>query len=155
MQTCSKRCELFHMNFIAVSLLQATEVVAPDVFGLGAFIGRIAFIIVMFALVAFAAYYTTRFISSSKRRVGSNNNIKVIEGAAVGPQANIQLVCVADKYFLIGVTKEKITFLSEVNGDAVNIPVPAKVFVPFETYLNKVFNKDVLKADDQRDEGDN
>ena len=150
------------MNFITVSLLQAADAnVLPQMLGLGEFAGRIVFIIVMFVLVAFAAYYTTRFISSSKRKVGSSGNIRIIEGAAVGPQANIQLVCVADKYFLIGVTKEKITFLTEINGEAVNMPDPAKVFVPFESYLNKVFNRnspdtpDALKTDEQGDEGDN
>ena len=145
---------MFYMNLITVSLLQAAEVnAAPEIFGTGAFIGRIVFILIMFALVAFAAYYTTRFVSSSRRKIGSSGNIKIIEGAAVGSQANIQLVCVADKYFFIGVTKEKITFLTEISGEAINMPVPAKVFVPFETYLNKVFNRNT--TDEQGDEGDN
>ena len=131
--------------------MQATEFGAAELSGLGVFIGRIAFIVIMFVAVAFAAYYTTKFIASSKRKSGNSSNIKIIEGVAVGSHANIQLVCVAGKYFLIGVTKESITFLTEITGDEVNAPEPAKIFVPFETYFNKVFNR---KTDEQGGESD-
>jgi flagellar protein FliO/FliZ len=142
------------MNIFTALLLQSTEINVPETFGLWSYIARIFFVIVMFVFVAFSAYYTTRFISTSKRKTGGAGNIKIVEGAAVGAQANIQLVCVAGKYFLIGVTKENVNFLTEISGDDINLSEPAKVFIPFESYLNKVFSRTALKADDASEHED-
>jgi len=156
------------MDLITVSLLQAAllqstllQAIAfgyDELSGPLAFTGRVAFIVIMFVIVAFSAYYTTKFIASSKRKIGNSNNMKVIEGIALSPHANIQLVSVAGQYFLIGVTKENITFLTEVSGENISISENLKAFMPFESYLNKVFNKNaenkVADHEDQGGEGD-
>jgi len=81
------------------------------------------------------AYYATRFFTA-KARGTPYGNLKVIEGLGVGQQGNVLLVKAGKKYILIGVTKERITFLAELGEGDLNLNEPAAP-AKFESYLKK------------------
>ena len=49
-------------------------------------------------------------------------NIKVIETYKIAPSKYIQIIQIGKKQYAIGVTKEQITFLSELEEDQLEIP---------------------------------
>ena len=90
------------------------------------------YLLIFIALMALA-YYATRYFTS-KMRGTPYGNLKVVEGLGVGQHGNVLLVKAGKKYILIGVTKEKITFLTELGEEDLILnesAAPAK----FESYL--------------------
>lgn len=82
-------------------------------------IGQFFSLIMIFVVILFLAYYSTKWIS--KARIGGlrSNNMKVIESISVGMRASIQLIKVGEQYFLISVNKDVVAFLSEVRKDSI------------------------------------
>ncbi len=110
-------------------------------------IGQFFYLLLIFSFVIILAYYSTRFIASSRfssryLKKGSAN-INIIETAFVGQQSSIQLVKVGEKYFIIGVTKEQINYLTEVSKEDVVIAEEQEQInrIPFEKYLNQFLPK--------------
>ncbi len=101
---------------------------------------QLLFVLVAFVVVLVLAYYFTKFIARSRLGLKGSTNIKVLESVAVGYQSTVQLVKVADEYMLIGVTKDKITFLTNVKPDNLRFQEQAQTVVPFEKYLSGFFN---------------
>jgi len=78
-------------------------------------------IVVIFIIVVYFAYFFTKFIGKSRLGGKKGVNIDMIEGHAVGVNSAVQLLRVGTRYFLIGVTKERITFISEIDREALDI----------------------------------
>lgn len=77
-------------------------------------------LILLCVIIIVACYYTTRFIG--KRSQGgqgpAGKNIKALETFKVTQNKYLQLIKCGDKYLLIGVTKDNITVLSEIDGES-------------------------------------
>lgn len=117
---------------------------------LGSSLFNAIFTLLMFVFVVFLAYYSTKLIAKAKN-ARKGGNLTVLEAASVGMQGTIQLVKVGKQVFLIGVTRDKISFISEIDPESLNqentaeiIPL-RKIPLTFEHYLNKFSKK---KEDD-------
>ncbi|MDR0271842.1 MAG: flagellar biosynthetic protein FliO [Clostridiales bacterium] len=73
-------------------------------------------------LVAALAYFATKKLAGSRMMGQRNGNLSVLESINVGGQAVIQLVKAGDKFLVVGVTKENITLLSEIDKEHINEP---------------------------------
>jgi flagellar biogenesis protein FliO len=123
-------------------------VAISGVFAMGNGAFEFIWALLMFAVVLVMAYFATKFIG--KTRGGNfggkrNGNLTVIEGCSVGAGTFVQLIRVGlddDKcrYYLIGVTKERITFITEVERDGLTLEEP--VVLPFSNVFSKLLNKD-------------
>lgn len=82
---------------------------------------QVIFIIVIFAVMLFAAYYTTRFVGNISIKRSANSNMQIIEVLPVGPQKTLQLVKIGNQYHLIGVTKDQITYITKVEQDTLEL----------------------------------
>ena len=104
-------------------------------------IGQFFFVIIAFVIVIILAYYSTRWIASAKMsRKGGNLNL--IESMSMGQQGSLQIVKVGSRYLLIGVTKDNISLVSEINeGDIDKEIRPQILNTSFEKYFNGIFNK--------------
>jgi len=94
------------------------------------------------ALVLALAYFSIRLMGRARGAGGrSQRNVKMVEALGVGPHNSVQLIQAGDKFFLIGVSRNGITLLGEVNGESLTIdskPLPA---MPFEGYLSRFMPK--------------
>lgn len=72
-----------------------------------------------------------------------DTNIKIIEATMVGPQKNLQLVKVGQEYLLIGVTKDRITFIKEIDKDSIKVDTATKMEqgIPFSKHLEDLIKK--------------
>jgi len=84
-------------------------------------IGQFFFLIVLFVVVLFAAYYVTKLIGTIQYQKYQGNNIKIIETVGISPQKSLQLVKVGNKFYLLAITKDNIVFISENDEKEINI----------------------------------
>lgn len=105
-------------------------------------LGQFFLLIIVFIVILLLVYYSTKWLASSKLSIRKNSNVRIIESISVGYQSTIQLIKVGSKLFLIGVTKESVTFLTEIDEEINEDENKQNDFkVPFEKYLQEYFNK--------------
>lgn len=80
-------------------------------------------------LVIGAAFYITRFIGQSTLRYTRSTNLQVIDYIILGRDKGLYIVKVGDKFFLIGVSNNNITYLTEINKEDMKVPTNDKDFV--------------------------
>ncbi len=104
-------------------------------------LGQLFVIVASFVFILVLAAYTTKWVASARNFTQRKSYLKVVEGVSLGLQAGLQLVKVGERYFLLGVTKEQITFIAEIPKDEIPLQ-PEAVKIPFEKYLNQYRHKD-------------
>lgn len=107
---------------------------------------QLIFLIFVFVVVIFLAYYSTKFIAGAKIKTMTKNNMKVIETISIGVH-HIHIIQVNKQYFLISSSKEGIRILSEINGEDLIINDDNNINeLPFEKqlkqYINNIKKKD-------------
>jgi len=103
-------------------------------------LGRFFYMAVVFVVILVLAYYSTKLVAAAKFSKRGSHNVQIVESVHVGFQSSIQLVKAGSKYFLIGVSKERVTFLTQVDEDGLSFDDAADIKnnIPFEKYLNKL-----------------
>jgi len=98
-------------------------------------IGQFLYVLLMVVIVCALAYYTTRLLGSAKfgRR---GRNLELIETLGVGTQTFIHIIKSGEKYVLIGVTRNQVTFLKELDADDLTFPDVAQT-TGFESLLSR------------------
>ncbi|GMQ62763.1 flagellar biosynthetic protein FliO [Vallitalea maricola] len=102
---------------------------------------QVIVLLVLFILVLVGAYYVTRVFGRFQIKKGSSQNIHQLESISVGPQKFIQLIKIGDEYILIGITKDKITFLKEIDKDNIDLSKYNKEKIAQVTPFNKQLEK--------------
>lgn len=74
-------------------------------------------VLIIFILVLVATYYVTKWISNYQKDVSSGKNIQVIETAKISATKYVQIVKIGGRYVAIGVSKDQIVNLGEVDGN--------------------------------------
>ena len=83
-------------------------------------------ILIIFILVLIATYFTTKWIGKSGTIQANSPNIRVKETFKIAPNRYIQIIELGDKYYAIGVSKDNITFLTELSEEQLDLtPVEA------------------------------
>lgn len=72
-------------------------------------------LVVLLIIILIAAYYTSRFVGRYKLGQLKNSNIQVIEIHRISNSKMLQIIKIANKYVAIGVSKDNITFITELD----------------------------------------
>lgn len=119
--------------------------------GTGEIVWRLLQVILVTVIVALLAYYSIKIMGLARGRHRVGSNVYVVESIVVGQQSMVQLIKAGDKYLVIGVTKERVTLLSELDESQVKVPDEVNVGVPFGNVLNRFLTpKD---EDSEKDRG--
>lgn len=78
-------------------------------------------VLIMFLFVLALAYLTARFAGRFQSNIQSRSNIRVIETARIANNKYIQLVKVGTRYIVLGIGKDDVTFLTELNEEELNL----------------------------------
>ena len=106
-------------------------------------IGQLFFILIVFVGIVILAIYVTKFVGGARYTHRGNKNLKLMDSIGLGFQNGIHLVQVGKKYVLLGITKDRITFLCELNENEINeAEIDIEDKPSFETYLNRIMKKD-------------
>ena len=106
--------------------------------------GRSFLLVFVCVLLFVGTYYLTRYISRARVSGKIHGNIYIVEVISVGVSSTVQLIKAGDKYVLIGVSKDRIVFLSEIDPAGVEIPEFNPIINKglFEKYLQKFLHRD-------------
>lgn len=80
-------------------------------------IAQLITVLFIFILVLLITALTTRFVGGYQKMQGKNRNLEIIESARVANNKYVQIVRAADKYIVIGVGKNEVSMLTEIDGD--------------------------------------
>ncbi|HHX59595.1 MAG TPA: flagellar biosynthetic protein FliO [Epulopiscium sp.] len=97
----------------------------------------------VFVFVIGSAYFITKKIASLGFRRMQGKNMKIIETLQLGMNQMICLVKVGEKTVIIGVSKDRMTYLSEVDDNLIDWAVykTSDDTPTFEDYFKKVMPK--------------
>ena len=106
---------------------------------LGESIAEIFGLLVIFILILFLTYLTTRWIAKQTAGQSRAGNIRVIETYRLATNRYLQIVKVAERYFVLAVSREQIALVAEVSEDEIQMPKePAMVSASFQDILKKL-----------------
>lgn len=118
----------------------------------GESIFQLIVVLVCFVIVLAMTYFTTRWIAGYQKTQSINKNLAVSETLKLTTDKYVQLIQVGkDRYFVIAVGKNEITFLGEISQDELKeIPDTSKENIPtiqgdFNDILNKFKNHNTDK----------
>lgn len=81
-------------------------------------------LVILLIVVLAAAYYTTRFVGGIKQGQLRNSNFDVVDAYRIGPNKVIQIVRIANKYIVIAISKDTISYITELEESQVYIRDP-------------------------------
>lgn len=103
---------------------------------------------ILFLVILYGAYYVSRILGSAQMKRSKGQNMTVIEVLPVGQQKTLQLVRVGKEYLIIGVTRDRITFVQSIDASGIDLAESKENIVPFSSFLNKLIHKEDHKEDD-------
>ena len=77
-------------------------------------------VLLIFAFVLFLTFFTTRWVAGFAKKQTYNKNIEVVESYRIAPSKFIAIVRTGSKYLVIGVGKDEISKLSELDGESID-----------------------------------
>lgn len=97
--------------------------------------------IILFVLILVASYFTARFVGTSGAGMSKNRNIKVIETYKLGPNKFLQIVEIGGKYIVLGIGKDSVEFITEMEEEQLVIADGEITALSFKEILNNAKNK--------------
>ncbi|MDF2485055.1 MAG: hypothetical protein K0R46_1223 [Herbinix sp.] len=78
-------------------------------------------LVLLLIIILIAAYYTSRFIGGIKLGQMKKSNFQVIDSYRVTPNKALQIVKIGNKYVVIAIGKDDITYITELEESEVMI----------------------------------
>lgn len=76
-------------------------------------------LVVVFILVIIFAYFTTQWVAKAGIAQNANKNIKIVETHRINQNKYVQILKIGNKFIVIGVGKEEVNFLSEIEEESI------------------------------------
>jgi flagellar protein FliO/FliZ len=108
--------------------------------------GSFFYILIVLAFIILFCWFVLRLMGRIKGRGASGGNLHLMESILVGSQNMVQLVRAGDKYLVIGVTKEQITLLAELDESQIKELQPLP---PLSTSFKNVLERFLPPKDDK------
>ncbi|MCL2604351.1 MAG: flagellar biosynthetic protein FliO [Defluviitaleaceae bacterium] len=123
----------------------------PSGGGTLALFGSFFYILLVMGFIILFCYFILRLMGRVKGRGGASGNLQLMESIVVGSQNMVQLVRAGDKYLVIGVTKEQITVLAELDETQVKAIEPLP---PIRDSFKKILERYMPSGGGAKDEMD-
>jgi len=105
-------------------------------------VGQFFSIFILIIAVCALAYYTTRLLGAARYGRYGRRNIEIVESMGVGPQSFVHILRVGEKYVLIGVTRNQINAITELDKEQLSLTEGAQAGGGFETLMGRFMKKD-------------
>lgn len=96
-------------------LNKGTSVNTPESFSTSNNVLELLGLCLVLAIILLAAYYTSRFIGRYKLGQLKDSNFQVIDMYRISNSKMLQIVKIANKYVVIGIGKDQITYITELD----------------------------------------
>lgn len=111
-------------------------------------VAQLLTMIIVFVLVLFMAYAASRFAGSLQKSRMTGSNLKIIETVNIGNNQFLQIVNVGKKYILVGICKDSITYLGELDEDDLTIQENSSSDDDFKKILARLRKHDKMEKKD-------
>ena len=75
-------------------------------------------VLIIFVVVLFLTYYTTRWIAGYQKKHLAGGNVEIIETAKIGTNKYLEIVHIGkDRYYVIAVGKDEVTLVGEISKE--------------------------------------
>ncbi len=81
-------------------------------------------LVLILVIILVAAYYTSRFIGGIKLGQMKKSNFQVIDSYRITPNKALQIVKIGNKYVVISIGKDNISYITELDESEVVIKEP-------------------------------
>lgn len=78
-------------------------------------------VLIIFALVLFVTFFTTKWIGNYQKERYKGRNIELLDAGQLTQNQYIQLVRVGEKYLILAVSKDSVTLLGESSRDELQL----------------------------------
>ncbi len=109
-------------------------------------------LILVFILILVAAYYVTKWLSTSGLKMQKNQNIKILEVFRLNQSKYIYIVELGNKVVALGVSKDHIEYLTELKRDSLEFKKPESGLMNFKDFLKLSKTKVEKKSSTYDDE---
>ncbi|MCR5272162.1 MAG: flagellar biosynthetic protein FliO [Lachnospiraceae bacterium] len=113
-------------------------------------------LLLIFIAVLAATYFVTRWIAGFEKSRSFNCNLRVVETLRITTNKYVQIVKAGNKYLVLGIGKDEINLLGELDKDEVDESMgqPSVMFdkESFAQILDKLKSKMPEKQDDEKNE---
>ncbi len=104
-------------------------------------------LILIFILVLFLAYFTTKFVAKyHQNTLLSKSNISIVESLRIGSNKYIAIIKIGNSFYSVGVGKNEITFIAKLDSDEIKLPEvengDTSKKVDFKDILAQIKNKE-------------
>ena len=95
---------------------------------------KLVLLLIAFILILVASYYVTKWYAKSGFVKKQTTNMEVIDTYSMGPNRQICIMRIGQKYIAVSVCKEHIRFLTEIPEEQLELPehMPQKDTAPFK-----------------------
>ena len=94
-------------------------------------------LMIVFVLILFATYWTTKFVGNYQKITGKATNFEVIETYRVTNNKYLQIIRTGNRYLVISVCKDDIHMLTELSKEEIVAPSPLET-PSFSSIMEKV-----------------
>ena len=99
--------------------------------------------LVAFAVIVAAPYFVSKYFGKYAIKARENSNIKVVETSRITVDKYLQIIEVNGQYFLIGISKNNINLISELDADKIKACIPKEIErFSFKEFLEKAKSKE-------------
>ena len=81
----------------------------------GSDIAQLLTMLIIFVVVLAASMWVTKWIGNYQKNQYASGNIEVIESARVAPNKWVEIVRIGDKYKILAVCKDTVTYLGDID----------------------------------------
>lgn len=109
-------------------------------------------LLVLCFLIILASYYVTKFVGSRSAGINSSGFMKPLEVCRIAPNKYLQLVKIGEKYYVLGVSKESVNVVAEVDPSEIPekaAPQAAKSFKEILAAVKKGGSSQTKEIDDK------
>ena len=104
-------------------------------------LGQFFRILLTLAFVIILIWYVLKLMSYSRKIGKRGGNLSIIESISLSTQSGMHIIRAGEKYLLVGVTKESITMLTELNGEQLDLTENKRPEMPFDKILQRFLRK--------------
>ena len=113
-------------------------------------VGQFFSIFILIIAVCALAYYTTRLLGAARYGRFGKRNIEIIESMGVGPQSFVHIMRIGEKYVMIGVTRNQINMITELDEGQISLAESHQITGGFESLMGRFIKKEEQQEDDNK-----
>lgn len=88
-----------------------------------------------------ASYYITKFVGGTQIKKQKNSNFKILDVCSLGSNKYLQLVKIGEKYVVISVCKDSVSYITELSEDEIILISESNKNIGFSEILSRFTGK--------------